>query len=100
MKNNNPERSCLGYYIYKCVDLLATAARDVLDALLVATTGEFGLEELVEALAAHFLGDEAAWEDDDVGIVVLADEVSDLWLPNETGTDALVLVEGHRDAFA
>ena len=75
-------------------------ARNVLDALLMATTCELGVEELVEALTAYVLGDEAAREDDDVGVVVLTDEVGNLWLPYKTGTDALVLVEGHGDAFA
>ena len=61
---------------------------------------KFGVEEFVEALAADVFADEAAWEDNDVGVVVLADEVGDLGLPNKSGADALVLVEGHRDAFA
>ena len=75
-------------------------ARNIFDALLMATTCELSVEEFVEALTAYVFGDEAAREDDDVGVVVLTDEVGNLWLPYKTGTDALVLVEGHGDAFA
>ena len=73
---------------------------DVVDAGLVTTAGELCLEELVEALAACLLGDETAGEDDDVGVVVLADEVGNLGLPDKACTDALMLVERHGDAFA
>lgn len=66
----------------------------------MATTCEFGGEELVEALAANLFADEAAREDDDVGIVVLADEVGNLGTPDEAGANLLMLVERHRDAFA
>ena len=75
-------------------------AGDVFDALLMAATCKLGVEEFVEALAAYVLGDESAGEDDDVGVVVLTDEVGNLGLPNKTSTNALVLVEGHGDAFA
>ena len=66
----------------------------------MATACELGVEEFVEALAAGFFGDETAGKDDDIGIVVFADEVGYLGLPHKTGTDLLVLVEGHGDAFA
>ena len=79
---------------------LTLFAGDVFDALLMAATCKLGVEEFVETLAAYVLGDESAREDDDVGVVVLTDEVGNLGLPNKTGTDALVLVEGHGDAFA
>ena len=42
---------------------------------------KLGVEELVEALTACLLADESAGEDDDVGIVVLADEVGYLGGP-------------------
>ena len=74
--------------------------RNRLDALLVTTSGELRCKELVKALAASLLVDETAREDDDIGVVVLADEVSDFGLPDEAGADALMLVERHRDAFA
>lgn len=75
-------------------------ARNVFYALLVASTCELCAEELVETLAAYLFCDEAAREDDDVGVVVFADEVGYLWLPYKSGTDALMLVECHGDAFA
>ena len=61
---------------------------------------KLGVEELVEALTACLLADESAGEDDDVGIVVLADEVGYLRLPYKTSAYALMLVEGHGDTFA
>ena len=79
---------------------LMLLAGDVFNALLVATTCKFGVEELVETLTAYVFGDETTREDDDVGVVVLTDEVGNFWLPNKACTDALVLVEGHGDAFA
>lgn len=79
---------------------LVLFARDVFNALLMATACKLGVEELVETLATHIFADEATGEDDDVGIVVLTDEVGNLGLPNKSGTDVLVLVEGHGDAFA
>ena len=73
---------------------------DVLNALLMATSCKLSIEELVETLTAYVFADESAREDNDVGVVVLTDEVGNLGLPNKTGTDALMLVEGHGDAFA
>ena len=73
---------------------------DVLNALLMATSCKLCIEEFVEALTAYVFADESAREDNDVGVVVLTDEVGNLGLPNKTGTDALMLVEGHGDAFA
>ena len=76
-------------------------AGDVFDALLMAATCKLGVEEFVETLTAYVLGDESAREDDDVGVVVLTDEVGNLGLPNKTGTDALVLVDfAFLDAFS
>ena len=82
------------------MQLLATAAWDVSNALLMAAAGKLSLEELVKALTANILLDETTWEDDDVGVVVLADEVGNLWTPYEASTDLLMLVERHGDAFA
>ena len=75
-------------------------AGDVFNALLMATSCKLSIEEFVKALAAYVFADESAREDNDVGVVVLTDEVGNLWLPNKSGTDALMLVEGHGDAFA
>ena len=80
--------------------VLTLFAGDVFNALLMATSCKFCVEEFVETLAAHVFADETTGEDDDVGVVVLTDEVGNLWLPNKSGTDALMLVEGHGDAFA
>ena len=80
-----------------CLTLLTG---DVLNALLMATSCKLSVEEFVETLTAYVFADESAREDNDVGVVVLTDEVGNLWLPNKTGTDALMLVEGHGDAFA
>ena len=79
---------------------LTLFAGDVFNALLMTTSSKLCVEEFVETLAAYVFADETTGEDNHVGVVVLANEVSNLWLPNKTGTDALVLVEGHRDAFA
>lgn len=75
-------------------------ARNVLDALLMATASKLCVEELVKALAAGFFGDEATREYDDIGVVVLAYEMGYFGLPYKACTDLLVLVEGHGDAFA
>ena len=89
------------FYLMECVvQLLATAAWDVGNALLMAAAGKLSLEELVKALTANILLNETTWEDDDVGVVVLADEVGNLWTPYEASTDLLMLVERHSDAFA
>ena len=80
--------------------VLTLFAGNGFDALLMATSCKFCVEEFVEALAAYVFADETTGEDDDVGVVVLTDEVGNLWLPNKSGTDALMLVEGHGDAFA
>ena len=79
---------------------LTLFAGDVFNALLMTTSSKLCVEEFVEALAAYVFADETTGEDNHVGVVVLANEVSNLGLPNKTGTDALVLVEGHGDAFA
>ena len=66
----------------------------------MTTSSKLCVEEFVKTLAAYVFADETTGEDNHVGVVVLANEVSNLGLPNKTGTDALVLVEGHGDAFA
>ena len=66
----------------------------------MAPSFESSGEELVEAGGAGGFVYEAAREDDDVGIVVLADEVSNLGAPYQAGAHALMLVQGHRDALA
>ena len=80
--------------------VLTLFAGNGFDALLMATSCKFCVEEFVEALAAYVFADETTGEDDDVGVVVLTDEVGNLWLSNKSGTDALVLVEGHAYSLA
>ena len=61
---------------------------------------EGGREELVETGNSGGFIDEAAREDNDVGIVMLTDEVGDFWTPHQSCAHALVLVEGHADALS
>ena len=72
--------------------VLTLFAGNGFDALLMATSCKFCVEEFVEALAAYVFADETTGEDDDVGIVVLADEVGYLRLPYKTSAYALMLV--------
>ena len=73
---------------------------NLIDAALVAAAFEFGGEELIHDFAGHVFIDEAAGHHEHIGVVVLADEVGNFGNPAETGTNALVLVERHVDAFA
>mgnify|MGYP003312600021 CR=1 FL=1 len=66
----------------------------------MASAFKVGGKELVEDAACHVVVDEAARHHQHIGIVVLTDEVGNLGLPAESGTDALMLVEGHADALA
>lgn len=70
------------------------------DTLLMASSFEIGGEEFVHDAACHIVVDESAWHYEHVGIVVLTDEMGNLWYPAEAGTYGLVLVERHADAFA
>ena len=74
--------------------------RNLFDAALVAATFEGCGEILVHDGGRGVVVDEAAGHDEDVGIVVLTDEVGNLGRPAESGADALVLVDRHGDAFA
>ena len=69
-------------------------------ALLMATTLKLSRKVLVHDFARHVLVDETPGHHQHVGIVVLTDEVGYLGYPAQTGTDALVFVERHVDAFA
>ena len=66
----------------------------------MATAFELSGEELVHNLAGHVGVDEATGHHQHVGIIVLTDQVGNLWNPAESCTDALVLVERHVDALA
>lgn len=97
-QKSTPDKECR-MCLLSCY-CLTLFAGDVFNALLMTTSSKLCVEEFVETLAAYVFADETTGEDDDVGVVVLSNEVSNLWLPNKTGTDALMLVEGHGDAFA
>ena len=66
----------------------------------MASALKFRGEELVHDLAGHVFINEAARHHQHVGIVMLADEVGDFGNPAEAGTNTLVFVECHVDAFA
>ena len=68
--------------------------------LLVAAAFEGGCEELVHNLTGRIVVDEATWHHEHVGIVVLTDEMGNLWNPAQACTYLLVLVEGDGDTFA
>ena len=74
--------------------------RNLVDAALVTTTFEVGGEIFVHNFTGHLLIDETTGHDKHIGIIVLTDEMGNLGNPAQTGTDALVLVERHTDAFA
>lgn len=73
---------------------------DFIDTTLVATAFEVGVEVCLHDLKGEVLRDEAGGKGEDVGIVVLTGQASQLGLPTQGGTDALVLVEGHGDTVA
>ena len=75
-------------------------AGNLIYAFLVTPALKLGGEVLVHDLTGHVLVDETSRHDKHVGIVMLADEMGNLWNPAETSTYGLVLVERHVDAFA
>ena len=70
------------------------------DARDMASAFELGGEIGVEHLDGFVVGDEARREDDDVRVVVAADQRRDLGVPAETRADALMFVERHGHPFA
>ena len=48
---------------------------NLVNTLLMATAFKSGFEEFVHNLLRHLVVDETTWHDQDVGIVVLTDEV-------------------------
>ena len=66
----------------------------------MATAFEGCGKELVHDLTGHVVVDESAWHHEHVGIVVLTDEMGNLWNPCQPRTDALMLVQRHIDALA
>ena len=64
----------------------------------VATAFELLIEPCVSDLDYSLERDEASRHDEHVGVVVLLDELADLWCPAKSCADSLMLVEGHLDA--
>lgn len=62
--------------------------RHLFDAVFVASAFELGCEIGVEHRHGFVVGDKTRREDDDVGIVVAADERRDFGLPGQAGADA------------
>ena len=73
---------------------------DFIYALLMATAFEGGCEELIHDLTSHVVVNETTRHHEHVGIVVLTDQMCNLWNPTQTGTHLLVLVERHGDTLA
>ena len=65
----------------------------------MASALELCIEEFIHNLLCHVVVDEAAWHHKYIGVVVLADEMSNLWYPAQTGSDGLMLVQSHVDAL-
>ena len=74
--------------------------RNLIHALLMATAFEGCSKELVHNLTSHIVVDETTGHYQNVGIVVLTDEMCNLRNPAQTGTNLLVLVQGDRDTLA
>ena len=72
---------------------------NLINSLLMASAFEGSRKELVHNLASHIVVDETTWHYQYVGIIVLADEMSNLRNPTQTGTNLLVLVQRDADAF-
>ena len=65
--------------------------RNFIHALLMAAAFESSGEEFVHNLAGHIVVDETTWHHQNVGVVVLTNEMSDLRNPAQTSTYLLVL---------
>ena len=74
--------------------------RNLLDTTLVAATFEGSREELVHDSFGSLVVDETAWKYQDISIIMLTDEMSNLLVPCQTSTYTLMLVQGHGDTLA
>ena len=61
----------------------------------MTTALEWSLEIFVHDYLSLTVADKATWHYETVGIVVLTDKVSNLYIPAETCTNTLMLVQGH-----
>ena len=74
--------------------------RNLVDALLMAPALELGGEVFVHNFASHSLVNEAPRHYEHVGVVVLSNQMGNLWNPAKSGTNALMLVQRHVDSLA
>ena len=65
----------------------------------MASAFEGGSKELVHNLTGHIVVDKTTWHHEYVGIVVLTDEMCNLWDPAQTSAYLLVLVECDADTL-
>ena len=73
--------------------------RNLIDATLMTAAFELRIEEFIHNLLCHVVVYETSWHDKHIGIVVLTDEMSNLWYPTQTGPNGLMLVQSHVDAL-
>ena len=75
--------------------LLYGRTRDLVDAALVTSAFEGGVEPGIGNLYRRFERDETGRHDEDICVVVLFHESADVFAPCKAGADALVLVQCH-----
>ena len=73
--------------------------RDFLNAALMTTTFECGAEELVENSLSGLVVNETARKNQNIGIIMLTNKMSNLLAPCQTGTHTLMLVQCHGNTF-
>ena len=66
----------------------------------MTTALEWSLEIFIHDYLSLTVADKATWHYETVRIVVLTDKVSNLYIPAKSSTNALMLVQGHRDTLA
>lgn len=87
-----------GTQLFSCWGL--TAYRNLRNATRMAAAFKGSAEELVENGLCLLVCYEAPRHYQYVGIIMLTYQLSNLLVPGKTGTDALVLVQGHSHALA
>ena len=74
--------------------------RNLCDPAGMTSALKCGCEELVEYCLGFLIADETTWQDDDVGVIVLADKLGNVLVPSQSGTNTLMLVQRDCHAFA
>ena len=98
-----PKKQCSSTVIWKNIVFLDNhwlLNGNLVDTVLMTATLKLCREVFVHNLARQVLVNEPTGHHQHVGIVVLTDEVGNLRNPAQAGTDALMLVQRHVDAFA